>query len=85
MIDLNIFVSKQTIGHAKAITKNFLLHNFYFFLLNFSQSDLQIKFDDLNYRNVGPTRGGRSTTVCGVVKIHLHFIWAPQGWSLEDF
>ena len=27
----------------------------------FSQSDLQIKFDDLNYRNVGPTRGGRSS------------------------
>jgi hypothetical protein len=30
------------------------------------QDKFNIEFEDIKYRNVGPTRGGRSTTVCGV-------------------
>ena len=38
------------------------------YMVQFFEIGHKIKFDDLNYRNVGPTRGGRSTTVCGVVE-----------------
>ncbi len=67
----------------KQLSKIFFYTFFIFFpVYNFSQSDLPIKFEDLNYRNVGPTRGGRSTTVCGVVKEPFTFYMGTTGGGL---
>ena len=67
----------------KQLPKIFFYIIFIFFSIYiFSQSDLQIKFDDLNYRNVGPTRGGRSTTVCGVVEDPFTFYMGTTGGGL---
>ena len=67
----------------KQLPKIFFYIIFIFFSTYiFSQSDLQIKFDDLNYRNVGPTRGGRSTTVCGVVEDPFTFYMGTTGGGL---
>ena len=69
---------KKLLAMQNQLPKIFFYIIFIFFSTYiFSQSDLQIKFDDLNYRNVGPTRGGRSTTVCGVVAVSYTHLTLP--------
>jgi photosystem II stability/assembly factor-like uncharacterized protein len=51
------------------------------------QDKLKIEFEDIKYRNVGPTRGGRSTTVCGVVNEQFTFYMGTTGggvWKTLD-
>ena len=46
-----------------------------------------IEFEDIKYRNVGPTRGGRSTTVCGVTNDQFTFYMGTTGgglWKTTD-
>lgn len=46
-----------------------------------------IEFEDIKYRNVGPTRGGRSTTVCGVANDQFTFYMGTTGgglWKTTD-
>ena len=45
--------------------------------LSYGQELQRINFEDIKYRNVGPTRGGRSTSVCGVVKTQFTFYMEP--------
>ena len=47
----------------------------------------RLDFEDIKYRNVGPTRGGRSTTVCGVVNDQFTFYMGTTGgglWKTTD-
>lgn len=47
----------------------------------------RLYFEDIKYRNVGPTRGGRSTTVCGVTKNPFTFYMGTTGgglWKTTD-
>ena len=37
-----------------------------------------LHFDEFEYRNVGPSRGGRVTAVAGIEAIHLLTIWEQQ-------
>ena len=46
------------------------------------QEKLSFEFDDIKYRNVGPTRGGRSTTVCGVNNDPFIFYMGTTGGGL---
>ena len=39
-------------------------------------------FKELKYRNVGPTRGGRVTSVCGVNNNHFTFYMGTTGGGL---
>ena len=51
------------------------------------QDKFNIEFEDIKYRNVGPTRGGRSTTVCGVVNEQFTFYMGTTGggvWKTLD-
>ena len=51
------------------------------------QDKFNIEFEDLKYRNVGPTRGGRSTTVCGVANEQFTFYMGTTGggvWKTLD-
>ena len=51
------------------------------------QEKLSFEFDDIKYRNVGPTRGGRSTTVCGVNNDPFIFYMGTTGgglWKTTD-
>ena len=51
------------------------------------QDKSNIEFEDLKYRNVGPTRGGRSTTVCGVANEQFTFYMGTTGggvWKTLD-
>ena len=64
--------------------KNKLLLAVLTFTCNFSygQELQKINFDDIKYRNVGPTRGGRSTSVCGVIKNEFTFYMGTSGGGL---
>ena len=64
--------------------KNKLLLAVLTFTCNFSygQELQKINFDDIKYRNVGPTRGGRSTSVCGVIKNQFTFYMGTSGGGL---
>ena len=51
------------------------------------QDKFNTQFEDIKYRNVGPTRGGRSTTVCGVVNEQFTFYMGTTGggvWKTLD-
>ena len=51
------------------------------------QDKFNTQFEDIKYRNVGPTRGGRSTTVCGVVDEQFTFYMGTTGggvWKTID-
>tara|TARA_B110000003_G_scaffold74195_1_gene75747 strand:- start:8644 stop:11628 length:2985 start_codon:yes stop_codon:yes gene_type:complete len=66
-----------------------LFLTFLIFTLNSSQGQeiSSIEFDDIKYRNVGPTRGGRSTTVCGVTNDQFTFYMGTTGgglWKTTD-
>ena len=50
--------------------------------LSYGQELQRINFEDIKYRNVGPTRGGRSTSVCGVVKNQFTFYMGTSGGGL---
>lgn len=48
----------------------------------------QVELDNLKYRNVGPTRGGRATTVAGVASQPSVFYMGATGggvWKTEDY
>ena len=67
----------------------FLLIVLFIFSINISkgQDKFNIEFEDIKYRNVGPTRGGRSTTVCGVVNEQFTFYMGTTGggvWKTLD-
>ena len=52
-----------------------------------AQDKSEIEFEDIKYRNVGPTRGGRSTTVCGVINEQFTFYMGTTGggvWKTLD-
>jgi photosystem II stability/assembly factor-like uncharacterized protein len=52
-----------------------------------AQDKFEPEFEDIKYRNVGPTRGGRSTTVCGVVNEQFTFYMGTTGggvWKTLD-
>lgn len=56
--------------------------------LSLAQVPDSIFFKSLTFRNVGPTRGGRSTTVQGVTKIKGTFYMGSTGggvWKTEDY
>ena len=50
--------------------------------LSYCQEPQKINFEDIKYRNVGPTRGGRSTSVCGVIKNEFTFYMGTSGGGL---
>ena len=50
--------------------------------LSYGQELQKINFEDIKYRNVGPTRGGRSTSVCGVIKNQFTFYMGTSGGGL---
>ena len=50
--------------------------------LSYCQELQKINFEDIKYRNVGPTRGGRSTSVCGVIKNQFTFYMGTSGGGL---
>ncbi len=50
--------------------------------LSYCQELHKINFEDIKYRNVGPTRGGRSTSVCGVIKNQFTFYMGTSGGGL---
>ncbi|MFL2601463.1 MAG: WD40/YVTN/BNR-like repeat-containing protein, partial [Flavobacteriaceae bacterium] len=50
--------------------------------LTYGQELQRINFEDIKYRNVGPTRGGRSTSVCGVIKNEFTFYMGTSGGGL---
>ena len=50
--------------------------------LSYGQELQRINFEDIKYRNVGPTRGGRSTSVCGVIKNQFTFYMGTSGGGL---
>ena len=59
------------------------------FIFNSSkgQEISKLEFEDIKYRNVGPTRGGRSTTVCGVINDPFTFYMGTTGgglWKTTD-
>ena len=69
--------------------KLIFLLSFLIFTINSSkgQEISSIEFEDIKYRNVGPTRGGRSTTVCGVTKEQFTFYMGTTGggvWKTLD-
>ena len=69
--------------------KLIFLLSFLIFTINSSkgQEISSIEFEDIKYRNVGPTRGGRSTTVCGVTKEQFTFYMGTTGgglWKTTD-
>ena len=49
---------------------------------SYCQELQKINFEDIKYRNVGPTRGGRSTSVCGVIKNQFTFYMGTSGGGL---
>lgn len=62
---------------------------FSIFTINSSkgQEKPSIDFEEIKYRNVGPTRGGRSTTVCGVTREQFTFYMGTTGgglWKTTD-
>ena len=62
---------------------------FSIFTINLSkgQQKPSIDFEEIKYRNVGPTRGGRSTTVCGVTREKFTFYMGTTGgglWKTTD-
>ena len=62
---------------------------FSIFTINSSkgQQKPSIDFEEIKYRNVGPTRGGRSTTVCGVTREQFTFYMGTTGgglWKTTD-
>ena len=66
-----------------------LFLSFLIFTLNSleAQEISSIEFEDIKYRNVGPTRGGRSTTVCGVTNDQFTFYMGTTGgglWKTTD-
>ena len=50
--------------------------------ISYGQELQRINFEDIKYRNVGPTRGGRSTSVCGVIKNQFTFYMGTSGGGL---
>lgn len=51
------------------------------------QESNSVEFKDLKYRNVGPTRGGRATAVCGVTNAQFTFYLGTTGgglWKTTD-
>tara|TARA_A100001011_G_scaffold230424_1_gene238519 strand:+ start:4374 stop:7367 length:2994 start_codon:yes stop_codon:yes gene_type:complete len=50
--------------------------------LTYGQELQRINFEDIKYRNVGPTRGGRSTSVCGVITNEFTFYMGTSGGGL---
>lgn len=60
----------------------------FFMLLNESSSQERFDFGDLSYRNLGPTRGGRVTAVCGVNdQPNLFYMGSTGGgvWKSENY
>lgn len=61
---------------------------FFFSFLLVSSLTAQVSLDHLKYRNVGPTRGGRVTTVAGVAsQPNVYYMGATGGgvWKTEDY
>ncbi|SEP75526.1 WD40/YVTN/BNR-like repeat-containing protein [Neolewinella agarilytica] len=59
-----------------------------FCLLTVAELPAQIKLDHLEYRNLGPTRGGRATAVAGVrTQPNVYYMGATGGgvWKTEDY
>ena len=55
--------------------------------LTYGQELQRINFEDIKYRNVGPTRGGRSTSVSGVITNEFTFYMRTSGggfWKTID-
>ena len=51
------------------------------------QETTDVEFKELKYRNVGPTRGGRATAVCGVTEAQFTFYLGTTGgglWKTTD-
>ena len=51
------------------------------------QETTDVEFKELKYRNVGPTRGGRATAVCGVTEAQFTFFLVSKGgglWKTTD-
>ena len=61
---------------------------FLFFTLSLTITAQEVNFDALQYRCVGPNRGGRATTVAGVTSIPGTFYMGATGggvWKTEDY
>ena len=73
----------------KFFKKPILFFSYLILTLNTSngQEISKLDFEDIKYRNVGPTRGGRSTTVCGVINDQFTFYMGTTGgglWKTTD-
>ena len=73
----------------KFFKKPILFFSYLILTLNTSngQEISKIDFEDIKYRNVGPTRGGRSTSVCGVINEQFTFYMGTTGgglWKTTD-
>ena len=73
----------------KFFKKPILFFSYLILTLNASngQEIPKLDFEDIKYRNVGPTRGGRSTTVCGVINDQFTFYMGTTGgglWKTTD-
>ena len=56
--------------------------------MNIKESIASIKFNNLNWRNIGPFRGGRSVASSGVLKNPSTFYMGSTGggvWKTEDY